>query len=114
MHWLSVSIHDTMIGHIQDGKSPKEAWYILVKLFATKTKGKKIQFKNEMHTVVKKNMYISDYSLNIKSIFKSLASINGAIDDDDKVEVCLRGLGPQYKAFKTSIQTQKTFPILQI
>ena len=44
---------------------------------------------------------------------ESLASINVAVDDDDKVEVCLRGLTPQYKAFKTSIQTREIFPILQ-
>ena len=30
MHWLSISIQDTMIGHIQDARSPKEAWDILV------------------------------------------------------------------------------------
>ena len=38
MHWLSISIHDTMIGHIQDATSPKEAWDIFLKMFATNTK----------------------------------------------------------------------------
>ena len=114
MHWLSISVQDTMIGHIQDAKSPKEAWDISVQLFATNTKARKIQLKNELHTVEKKNMSISDYTLKFKSICESLASINVIVDDDDKVEVCLRGLGPQYKSFKTSIQTQKTFLILQI
>ena len=56
------------------------------------------------------NLSISDYSLKIKSICEYLASINVAVNDDDKVEVCLRGLGPQYKAFKTSIQTQENIP----
>ena len=32
MHWISVSIQDTMNGHIQDAKSPKEAWDILDKV----------------------------------------------------------------------------------
>ena len=31
MYWLSISIQDTMIGHIQDAKSPKDAWDTLVK-----------------------------------------------------------------------------------
>ena len=94
MHWLSISVKDTMIGHIQDAKSPKGAWDILVQLFATNTKARKIQLKNELHTVEKKNMSISDYTLKIKSICEPLASINVTVDDDDKVEVCLRGLGP--------------------
>ena len=110
MHWLSLSIQDTMIGHIQDAKSPKEAWDTLVKMFATNTKARKIQLKNELHTVEKKSMSISDYALKIKGICESLASINVVVDDDDKVEVCLRGLTPQYKSFKTSIQTRENIP----
>ena len=60
--------------------------------------------KSELHIVEKKNMSINDYTLKIKSICESLASINVTVDDDDKVEVCLRSLGPQYKSFKTILQ----------
>ena len=82
-----------MIGHIQDAKSPKEVWKILVKLFSTNTKARKIQLKNELHNAEKKSMSVSDYALKIKSICESLTSINVTVDDDDKVEVCLHGLG---------------------
>ena len=81
-----------------------------MKLFTTNTKARKIQLKNELHTMEKKSMAISDYALKIKSICESLASINVTMDDDDKVEVCLQDLGPQYKAFKTSIQTRENIP----
>ena len=94
MYWLSISIQDTMIGHIQDAKSPKDAWDTLVKLYETNTKARKIQLKNDLHTVEKKNMSINEFALKIKSICESLASINVQVDYDDKVEVCLRGLGP--------------------
>ena len=30
VHWLSINVQDTMIGHIKNVKSPKEAWDILV------------------------------------------------------------------------------------
>ena len=83
-----------MIGHIHDAKSPKEARDILMKLFATNTKARKIELKNELHTTEKKNMSVSDYALKIKSICESLAYINVIVDDDDRVEVCFCGLGP--------------------
>ena len=38
MYWFSISIHDTMIGHIQDAEFPKEAWDELVKIYETNTK----------------------------------------------------------------------------
>ena len=110
MYWVSVSIQDTMIGHIQDATSPKEAWDRLLSFDTTNTKASKLQLKNELNTVKKENLSINDYTLKIKSICESLASIGVTIEDDDKVEVCLRGLTPAYKQFKTSIQTRENIP----
>ncbi|MCO5557165.1 hypothetical protein L7F22_010724 [Adiantum nelumboides] len=110
MYWLSVSVQDTMIGHIQDATSPKQAWDRLVSVDTTNTKARKIQLKNELNTVKKENLSINDYTLKIKGIVESLASISVQVEDDDKVEVCLRGLTPAYKQFKTSIQTRENIP----
>ena len=103
MYWLSISIQDTMIGHIQDANSPNEAWDELVKIYETNTKARKLQLKNDFNTVSKKNLTVNEYALKIKGIVESLVSIGVAMVDDDKVEVCLRGLTPAYKQFKTSI-----------
>ncbi|MCO5593096.1 hypothetical protein L7F22_047102 [Adiantum nelumboides] len=108
--WLSVSVHDTMIGHIQDAISPKQTWDMLVSVDTTNTKAKKIQLKNELNTVKKENLSKNDYTLKIKGIVESLASIGVQVEDDDQVEVCLRGLMPAYKQFKTSIQTRENIP----
>ncbi len=37
LYWLSVSVSDSMIVHIQDAKSPKQAWDTLVKMYITNT-----------------------------------------------------------------------------
>ena len=66
--------------------------------------------KTELNMLKKENLSINDYTLKIKSICESLASINVAVDDDDKVEACLRGLTPAYKKFKTSIQNRENIP----
>ena len=42
MYWLSVSIHDSMIGNIQDATSPKQAWDRLVLFDTTNTKARKL------------------------------------------------------------------------
>ena len=68
MYWLSVSIQDTMIGHIQDATSPKEAWDRLLSFDTTNTKARKLQLKNELSTLKKENLLINDYTLKIKSI----------------------------------------------
>ena len=68
MYWLSISIQDTMIGHIQDADSPKEAWDELVKIYETNTKARKLQLKNDFNTVSKKNLTVNEYALKIKGI----------------------------------------------
>ncbi len=55
-------------------------------------------------------MSINEYSLKIKGIVESLASINVYVDDDDLVNVCLNGLGKEYKPFKTSITVKENVP----
>ncbi|MCO5558747.1 hypothetical protein L7F22_012333 [Adiantum nelumboides] len=71
---------------------------------------RKIQLKNELNTVKKENLSINDYTLKIEDIVESLASIGVQVEDDDNVEVCLRGLAPAYNQFKTSIQTRENIP----
>jgi len=73
-------------------------------------KARKLQLKQELHTVEKKNMSINEYSLKIKGIVESLAFINVYVDDDDLVNVCLNGLGKEYKPFKTSITIRENVP----
>ena len=51
MYWLSVSVSDSMIVHIQDAKTPKEAWDTLAKMYSTNTQAKKMQLKKELHNV---------------------------------------------------------------
>ncbi|MCO5569886.1 hypothetical protein L7F22_023600 [Adiantum nelumboides] len=87
MYWLFVSVQDTMIVHIQDATSPKQAWDRLVSFDTTNTKARKIQLKNELNTVKKENLSINDYTLKIKGIVESLASIGVQVEDGDKIEV---------------------------
>ncbi|MCO5602687.1 hypothetical protein L7F22_056823 [Adiantum nelumboides] len=84
MYWLSVSVQDTMIGHIQDATSPKQAWDRLVSVDTTNTKARKIQLKNELNTIKKENLSINYYTLKIKGIVEYLASIGVQVEDDDK------------------------------
>ena len=80
----------------------------------TNTKARKLQLKTELNTLKKENLSINDFTLKIKSICESLASIGVLVDNDDKVEACLHGLTPAYKQFKTSFRLGRISPIFQI
>ncbi|MCO5600084.1 hypothetical protein L7F22_054192 [Adiantum nelumboides] len=97
MYWLPVSVSDSIVGHIQDADSPKDAWDNLIAFNATNTRARKIQLKNELNIIKKGDLSMNDYTLKIEVICESLSSISVAVDDDDKVEACLCGLGNAYK-----------------
>jgi len=85
-----------MIVHIQDGKSPKQAWDTLVKMYSTNTQARKMQLKQELHILQKNKMNINDYSTKVKNLADVLASIRAPIDDQDLVVVTLNGLVKDY------------------
>jgi hypothetical protein len=113
LYWLSVNVSDSMIVHIQDAKSPKQAWDTLVKMYSTNTQAHKMQFKQKLHNLQKNKMNISDYSTKVKNLVDALASIRAPVDDENLVAVTLNGLGKDYSQFCTSIAVRETFPDFQ-
>jgi hypothetical protein len=103
LYWFSVSVSDSMIVHIQDAKSPKQAWDTLVKMYSTNTQARKMQLKQKLHNFQKNKMNINDYSTKVKNLADALASIGAPVDDEDLMVVTLNGLGKYYSQFRTSI-----------
>jgi len=99
--------------HIQDAKSPKQAWDRLVKMYSTNTQARKMQLKQKLHNLQKNKMNISDYSTKVKNLADVFASIGAPVDDEDLVVMTLNGLGKDYSQFRTSIAVRETFPNFQ-
>ena len=91
MYCLTTCVHDHMLSHIRDAKTPKEAWENLKKIFAN-TRACKLQLRQELNNIQQKDISVSDYTANIKKICDSLDSININIDEDEMVQVCLGDL----------------------
>ncbi len=92
MYWFFVSVFDSMIVHIQDEKSPKQACDTLVKMYSTNTQVHKMLLKQELHNLQKNKMNISDYFTKVKNLANALTSVGALVDDEDLVAVTLNGL----------------------
>ncbi len=114
LYQLSMSVSDSMIVHIQDAKSPKQAWDTLVKMYSTNTQARKMQLKQELHNLQKNKMNINDYSTKVKNLADALASIGAPVDDEDLVAVTLNGLGKTIASSVLQLQFEKHFPTSKI
>jgi len=83
-----MNVSDSMTVHIQNAKSPKQAWDTLVKMYSTNTQ--------ELHNLQKNKMNISDYSTKVKNLLDVLAFIGAPVDDEDLMVITLNGLGKDY------------------
>ena len=102
------NVSNGMIGHIQDLNTLKEAWDALERLYNTNTKARKIQLKNELNNLKKRNMSINDYVLIIKDVLDALGWISAPLDDDNLVSIV--GLNDEkWKTFGTSIYVRSFF-----
>ena len=45
MYFLATCVHDHMLSHIRDAKTPKEAWEYLKKIFSANTSARKLQLR---------------------------------------------------------------------
>ena len=92
-----------MLSHIRDTKKPKEAWEKLKKIFTANTIARKLQLRQELNNIQQKDMFVSDYTAKVKSIYDSLSSININIDEDEMVQVYLGSLAQQFDPIRITI-----------
>jgi hypothetical protein len=60
MYCLATCVHDHMLSHIHDAKTPKEAWENLKKMFAANTTTRKLQLWQELNNIRQKDMTVSE------------------------------------------------------
>ena len=111
MYCLATYVHDHMLSHIRDAKTPKEAWN-LKKIFVANMTTRKLQLRQELNNIRQKDMSVSDYSIKINNICDTLGSININVDEDEMVQVCLGGLAQRFDPIRMIILERENPPSL--
>lgn len=94
----------TMLGNV---KTSKQAWDILTKMFASKSRARILHLKESISRFTKGSQSISEYLHGIKDLSDELAIINSPVDDVDLVIHTLNGLGSEYCVVSASLRTRE-------
>ena len=78
----------------------------LEQYFASQTRAKIGQFKDQLKTTKKGSLNVVEYLSKIKSCVDSLTSVGHILTDKDHIDAILDGLINEYDAFITSILTR--------
>ena len=90
-------VHDQMLGYIRDAKMPKEAWENLKKISAASTTARMLELRQELNSIRKRDMLVTEYTTKVKGICDALGSINVTVDEDEMAQICLVGLAQRYR-----------------
>ena len=66
------------------------------KVFAASTTARKLHLQQELNNARQKDLYVTDYTIWIKDICDSLASIYVIVEEEEMVQVCLGELASKF------------------
>jgi len=107
LHAIISSVDASVITMLGNVKTSKQAWDILTKMFASKTRARIMHLKERLSRSTKGSKSISEYLHGIKALSDELAIINSPLDDVDLVIHTLNGLGNEYREVTAAIRTRE-------
>ena len=107
LHAIISSVDPSIITMLGNVKTSKQAWDILTKMFASKTRARIMHLKERLSRFTKGSQSISEYLNGIKALSDELAIINSPVDDVDLVIHTLNGLGSDYREVTASLRTRE-------
>ena len=107
LHAILSSVDASIITMLGNVKNSKQAWDVLHKMFASKTRARAMHLKERLTRSSKGSKSVSEYLQGIKMISDELAIINKPIDDDDLVIHALNGLGSEFKEVSAALRTRE-------
>ncbi|KAH9726986.1 Disease resistance-like protein DSC1 [Citrus sinensis] len=106
MFALKTTIEEEMLEHVQDAKTPKEAWDTLVTFYSKKNDTRLQLLKNRLPSIAQCDMRIAQYFHKVKSIRCKISKLDPttALGDARKKRIIIHGLRPQYRGFVATVQ----------
>ncbi|KAA8540328.1 hypothetical protein F0562_024753 [Nyssa sinensis] len=103
---LRTSISQEYIQHVRDGKSPKQVWETLERLFTQKNTMRLQFLENQLAGMTQDNLSISEYFLKIKTLCSEISELDTEepVSDARLRRYLIRGLRKEFMPFISSIQ----------
>jgi hypothetical protein len=88
-----------VLGHVLFLKTSAQVWFVLDRMFASRSNAKIMQLRSSLVKPKKREMSMSDYFLHMKKVANTMASIGCPLRDDEIVSYILADLGDDYDNF---------------
>jgi len=107
LHVIISSVDHSIITMLGNVTTCKQAWDILHKMFASKTRSPIMHLKERLSRFSKGTQSVTEYLQTIKSMSDELTVINSPLDDVDLIIHTLNGLGSKFKEITTTLRARE-------
>ncbi|KAF5469012.1 hypothetical protein F2P56_013117 [Juglans regia] len=104
---ILASTSSTITPLIATAKTSHEAWKKLNNMYASRSRTRAMQLKEELTLVQRGNRSVPDYLHAIKALADEIALIDHPISDDDLTLYVLNGLGPDFREIAAPIRARE-------
>ncbi|KAG8480505.1 hypothetical protein CXB51_024634 [Gossypium anomalum] len=100
--WLLSTIDAALLPSFTEARSTCDVWNTASELFAADTGAKQSQLRHELHSLKKGTLSVTAYVTRIKNICSILETSGSRISDDEKLEIILIRLPPEFEGVVSS------------
>ncbi|KAF5475932.1 hypothetical protein F2P56_007686 [Juglans regia] len=105
---ILASTSTTITPLIATAKTSHEAWKKLNQMYASKSRTRAMQLKEELTLIQRGTRSIPDYLHSVKALADEIALIDHPISDDDLTLYILNGLGSDFREIAAPIRARET------
>lgn len=103
---ILATVTEDILAHIMSAPTSRQAWTILERMFASRTRARAIQTRAQLAVAKKKGTPAADYFRHMKTLADSLAAIGQPLREDEIIAYILAGLGPDYDSLVTTLSVK--------
>lgn len=100
------ALHDDLLEHMQELKTPKKMWDCLLKIYERKSVAKRMHLNRQLHELRYTSGPLQEHFIKFDQMMRMYRNAGGLIDDIDIVCRLLLSLGSHYDAVVTSLESQ--------
>jgi len=105
---IFASIFEAVMSLIVMTTTSRDVWQHLARLFASKSRAKIMQLKEDLTLIQKGSRTVSEFLHAVKVIADELSLIDAPVSDDDLTLYVLNGLGSEFRDIVAPIRTRET------
>ena len=103
---ILATVTEDILAHVMNAGTSAEAWTILERMFASRSRARAIQTRAQLVAAKKQGTSAADYFRQTKMLADTLAAIGQPLRDDEIIAYILAGLGNDYDSLVTTLSVR--------